>query len=136
MAELQIDALPGRFGCNHDLCLLPEVPLRGDTVPQLHAAVDDRYLEPLSVELLGQEVQGVLVLGEDQQLEGPVPAQSPLVEHAKQFVPLDFGSRGLGVLGLSQQRPHHLEFGPQLLDRAWQPLLKGTLLRFPAFLLS
>ena len=74
MAELQVDAFAGCFGRDHDLCLLAEAFLCGNAVAQFQPAVDDRYVEALLFERVGEEVESVLVLCEDQQLDGPVLA--------------------------------------------------------------
>ena len=67
VAELEVDALAGRLGGDHDLRLLAEVALLLDPLAQLHSAVDHCDLE-VRREVLDEVVEGVLVLGEDEEL--------------------------------------------------------------------
>ncbi len=81
--------------------------------------------------LLDEEVEGVLVLGEDEELLARVVAQPFLGHHLEQFVQLALGAGSLGLLRLDQEGPQRLEFGLQLDDGGRQPLLECLLLQLP-----
>ena len=104
VAELEVDALPGRLGGDHDLGGLPEVAFLLDPLRQLHLAVDLGDLEVLG-QVLDQVVEGVLVLGEDQQLLAAVLLQPEAGDHVEKLGQLALGPAVLDLLGQGEQRP-------------------------------
>jgi hypothetical protein len=76
-AELQVDALTGGLGGDHDLCPVAEIVFGSNAGIHIHRAVDgDHVVAPLAELAQGaalsavacQVIQRVLELGEDQQL--------------------------------------------------------------------
>ena len=134
VAELKVDAFSGRLGGDHDLGGLPEVAFLLDPVRQLHLPVDLGDLEVLG-QVLHQVIEGVLVLGEDQQLPAAVLFQPEAGDHVEEFGQLALGPAVLDLLGQRQQRPHRLAFSFQLADGVGQPFLQGFFLSLPAGLL-
>ena len=99
-AELEVDALPCCLGRHQHLGRLPEGPLGidagagGVAVADLHAAVDLGDGEAPGFELADQVVEGVLVLGEDQELHLGVAEDPLLGDHV-----LELGELGLDLAG-------------------------------------
>ena len=134
VAELEVDALAGGLGGDHDLRSLAEVLLRCDSLPKLQATVDDCDVE-VAAELLDEVVEGVLVLGEDQQLLRLIVSEPFLGDDVEQLVQLAFGSGRFGVLGLDEQRSKCLDSASSSATVVRQPLLECLLLEFPQLVL-
>ena len=92
--------------------------------------------KPSAASFCAEKIEGVPVLGEDQQLDGSISSKTLVVENAEQFIQLDLGAGSLRLLGSGQQRPHHIEFGLQLRDRGRQPLVECPLFKPPLVLLG
>ncbi len=115
MAELEVDAFAGGLGRDEDLCLLAEAPLLVDPLTEFHAAVDHRDLE-VRAQLFDEELERVLVLGEDQQLLGGIVPDAVLLQDLPEFIELDLAAESLGFLCLRKQRTYSLEFCRDLLE--------------------
>ncbi len=113
VAELEVDALPGCLGGDHDLRVLAKGALLLDALGELHAAVDHGDVEVLG-EVLNEVVERVAVLGEDQQLLAAIVLEALRVDDLEQLGELVLPAQILDLLRQHQQRPEGLELGREL----------------------
>ncbi len=108
-----IIAFTGGFGSDHHRGLVfKELTLGVDAFLQRHTTVDRATLEPEVRELVDQEVERVLVFGENEQPF--VPTGDVLREHLPQFLELCFRDVPLCVACQSDQAFEFLDLGFKL----------------------
>ena len=67
-AELEVDALPARLGGDHHLRLLAELVLGSDALVEVLATMQGDHRQAPTPQPLGQVIEGLPRLGEDEHL--------------------------------------------------------------------
>jgi hypothetical protein len=116
-AELEVDALTGGICPDQELGVLPEPLFGGDAVLELHAPVDDADGTAPLAKLSGQVLQGVPVLGKDEDLLVTV-GHRLLLDYPLQLFQLPFGPGPHRLLGLGHEAIQLRNLGVKLRDGA------------------